>query len=78
MHANLQNWLAKVVAERAKIVKRIGPVGNPKPNPEVEALSIYRAAAALLEWEQASALSIEAEAPKMSREEMLEEASRRG
>ena len=77
MHANLQNWLAKVVAERAKIVKRIGPVGEPKPNAEIEELAIYRAAAALLEWEQASAMLIDV-APKMSPEEMLEEASRRG
>lgn len=51
---NLQNWVAKVVAERARILARIGTPAEPKPDPVAENEAIYRAAAALLAWEKAT------------------------
>lgn len=55
---NLQNWLAKVVAERARMLTRVGPI-EPKINPRQEQESIERAAAALLEWEHATGQQID-------------------
>lgn len=44
-------WLEAVIAERARILSRIGPTEH-KPDIVKEAESIYRAAAALIEWER--------------------------
>lgn len=51
MDQHLVAWLDAVLAERARILKRIGPVER-SPDPISEAEAIYRGAAALLEWEK--------------------------
>lgn len=60
MDQNLLAWLEAVIAERARILTRIGPMKR-EPNIEAERAAIYRGAAALLEWECFSALVVQPE-----------------
>jgi hypothetical protein len=63
MDQNLLAWLEAVIAERARILTRIGPVKR-EPNVEAERAAVYRGAAALLEWECFSAKVVDAKEGK--------------
>jgi hypothetical protein len=51
MDEHLVAWLDAVLAERARILKRVQPIEK-EPNQIAEAEAIYRGAAALIEWEK--------------------------
>jgi hypothetical protein len=57
---DLESWLAEVIAERDRILARIGPLPPPPEDRErAREEAVYRAAAALLEGERAHGTTIE-------------------
>ena len=57
---DLESWIEEVLAERDRILARIGPLPPPPEDREwARAEAIYRAAAALLEWERTNGTTIE-------------------
>jgi hypothetical protein len=49
----LDPWIREVIAERARILARIGPLPPPPDDRDAARRdAVYRAAAALLEWER--------------------------
>ena len=48
----LEKWLEAVIAERARILKRVAPVPEPHIDQDLAKEDIYAAAARLLAWEK--------------------------